>query len=239
MLLAAAASASDEEKLLERGRFIVFEDGQPVATERFAYSSIGDSLAVEAVHSRLMRGPDGSVREFKKRAALLVHKLDYGLIRYLSNQEADSQLTVTGTSMLPDDTVLTVYREADGIGSAEALRLAPGRVFIMDPLVFSLFDVICRSLERQTFEQRPLNLVTLGTPPLAVEAQVTRAPRDTLQWGGKPVVTTRLTFSEGGASMRAWVSRSGQMIRFEASDGRVRVEREPDAPPPPKAAQRR
>ncbi len=232
VVLAAVAVANEGETLLERGRLIVFEDGQPVATERFAYTRTGDSLIVEAVHSRLMRRGDGAVREFKKSASLIVGRLDFGLVRYLSNQVVDSALTVVGTSMLPDDTVLTVYREFDGTGSAETLRLPPGRVFLMDPLMFSLFDVACRSLARQTFETRPLNLITLNSPPVALEAQVTRTPGDSLVWGGRRMTATRLTFREGSSEFRAWVNRDGQMIRFEANDGRVRVEREPPDPAP-------
>lgn len=231
LLIAPPARAVEDGTPYDRGRFIVFEGGEPVATERFAYTNAGDSLVIEAVHSRRMRGADGEVKDFKKSMGLIVGRLDHGLIRYLSNQDMGGKLSVFGTSMAPDDTVITVFREVDGDGNAEALRLAPGRVFVLDPLIFTCFDVICRSIGSQTFTSRPVSLVTLGDPPRAIEATVTRTPGDTLRWGGKPVVTTRLTFKDQAATFRAWVDRSGQMLRFETGDGRVRVERE--APPVP------
>lgn len=229
--LVTAAHAVEDGTPFERGRFIVFEGGEPVATERFAYTNSGDSLVIEAVHSRLRRGPDGQVQEFKKSMGLIVGRLDFELIRYLSNQDVGTSKSVFGTSMAPGDTVITVFREVDGEGNATALRLAPGRVFVLDPLIFTCFDVMCRNLGRQTFASRPISLVTLADPPRAIEATVTRATGDTLRWGGKPVVATRLTFSDPTSTFRAWVDRSGQMLRFETGDGRVRVERE--APPVP------
>lgn len=231
MLCTVASPAAADDVPFERGRLIVFEGGEPVATERFAFTDTGDSLIIEAVHSRRKRGPDGQVVEFKKSMGLIVGRLDHGLIRYLSNQDSDGHLTVIGTSMVPDDTVLTVFREVDGKGDATTLRLAPGRVFLVDPLMFTLFDVMCRNLGRQSFASRPINLVALSDPPNAIEATVTRAAGDTLRWGGKPVVTTRLTFVDKGTTFRAWVNREGQMLRFETGDGHVRVERE--APPTP------
>lgn len=233
-MLATFALAVEDPPPFDRGRFIVFESGQPVATERFAYTYAGDSLLIEVVHSRLMRDADGNVSEFKKSAGLMVDRLDHGLIRYLSNQHENGALTVVGTQMSRGDTIITVFREDSTGGGAEALSLPPGRVYVVDPLMFTMFDVICRSLGRQTFESRPISLITLGVPPRAVEVMVTRTPRDTLVWGGKPVVTTRLTFQEELTSFRAWVNRDGQMLRFEANDGQLRVEREPPLPAPPK-----
>lgn len=232
------AWSSDTGTTIERGRLIVFQDDEPVATERFAYTLSGDSIVIEAVHSRRMRGADGAVAEFKKSAGLVVNRLDFGLIRYLSNQHASGHESVTGTSMAPGDTVITIFRETDGAGTASTLDLPPGRVFIIDPLIFSLFDVMCRNLGRQTFETRPVSLITMGEPPQAVEASVTRALGDTLVWGGKPVSVTRLTFADEQSKFVAWVDREGRMLRFEASDGRVRVEREPDAAPAPAPKQR-
>lgn len=238
-MLASVAWSSDTGTTIERGRLIVFQDDEPVATERFAYTLSGDSIVIEAIHSRRMRGADGAVAEFKKSAGLVVSRLDYGLIRYLSNQDAGGHRSVTGTSMAPGDTVITIFRESDGVGDASSLELPPGRVFIIDPLVFSLFDVMCRNLGRQTFETRPVSLITMGEPPQAVEATVTRALGDTLLWGGKRVTVTRLTFADAQSKFVAWVDREGRMLRFEASDGRVRVEREPEAAPAPKGRNKR
>ena len=63
-MLASVAWSSDSDSTIERGRLIVFQDDEPVATERFAYTISGDSIVIEAVHTRRMRGADGTVTVF-------------------------------------------------------------------------------------------------------------------------------------------------------------------------------
>lgn len=231
--LAIPGRAADDAPF-ERGRFIIYEGGEPVATERFAWSDLGDSLALEADHSRRRIGPDGTPYEYHKRMVLFADRVGFGLLRYLSNERPlpdTSQLVVRGVEANPADTVASVYVERFGAGDLTRLVVPPGRVFVVDPLMFSLFDVICRNLHPQTFRERPVQLITFGGQPQAAQATVQRGALDTLRWGGKPVVTRRYTFRQDQARFDAWVNREGQMLRFEAAGGQVRVERE--APPVP------
>ncbi len=147
---------------VDKGRLVVMDHGTPVGYEDFAYERRGDSLLVSGAHTRTLRRPDGSTTKWVKKFSLVVDGRDFGLRGYTSNLEVGKDLTVKG--IVPGDTAMTVYTEFDGAGTAERLAQPPGRLFVMDPPLFTLFDVICHNVSAQSLPSRPVELVTLGDP---------------------------------------------------------------------------
>lgn len=214
LLVAAPATGAPPRPVerIDRGRLIVLDRGTPVGYEDFEYERLGDSLVVSGIHTRAMRGDDGGAVKWVKKFGLVVDGRDFGLRQYTSNLLIGDHLTVKG--VVPGDTAMTVYTETDGGGSAERLVQPPGRLFVMDPPLFTLFDVICRNVSAQSLSRRPVELVTLGDKAATARATMSAAGPDTIRWGGKRMIARRYVLADDQGTFLAWVSPDGQMLRL-------------------------
>src|SRR5262245_18804358 len=123
---------------------VVFEHDTPIARERSVFRNMGDSLVVTATTNRDFLDDQQAHHAYRKSMMLVVDSRDLGLIRYLSTEDFNGHQVVRG--LIPGDTSMTYYRELDGGGDADRLVQPPGRLYVMDSQMFSLFDVLCRSL---------------------------------------------------------------------------------------------
>lgn len=222
--------------VMDGGRLIVLDRGTPVGYEDFEYERLGDSLMVSGIHTRTLREADGTTAKWVKKFGLVVDGRDFGLRSYTSNLEVGGHLSVKG--IVPGDTSMTVYSEVDGAGTAERLVQPPGRLFVMDPPLFTLFDVICRNVSAQSLARRPIEIVTLGDPAETARATMSAAGPDTIRWGGERMIARRYLLADDRGTFLAWVSPEGQMLRLlhEASGLEVlREEPVKDAGPAPAA----
>lgn len=228
--LASAPFAGPASTVVDSGRLIVLDRGTPVGYEDFEYDRQGDSLLVSAMHTRGVREADGKTSRWLKKFGLVADARDYGLRSYTSNLEYGGHTTVRG--VIPGDTAMTVYTEIDGQGDALRLAQPPGRMFVMDPFMFTLFDLVLRSVNAQSLAKRPVEMVTLGETPEPVRATATAAGPDTIQWGGHGMVARRYVLDDGQNTFVAWVSPEGQMLRLVHQGGTLEVLREePKAAP--------
>lgn len=218
--------------LLDTGTFVVSDHGRVVGREEFAYGASGDSIVVSANHVRPMRRSDGTEKTMSKRLLMVVDGFDFGLRSYTSNAEFDGHSTVKG--LLPGDTTMTYYSEVDGGGNADRLAQPAGRIFILDPMLFTLFDVIGRNVHGRAFQKRPIQMVVLGKQAEPVEGMVTNVGPDTLRWGGRLAHVRRYTLTDPSANFTFWLSERGQMLRLENRESDLVVIREADAAAPPK-----
>lgn len=218
--------------LLDTGAFAVFDHGRLVGREEFAYGASGDSIVVSANHVRPMRRADGTEKSMSKKLLMVVDGFDFGLRSYTSNAEFDGHSTIKG--LLPGDTTMTYYSEVDGGGNADRLAQPAGRIFILDPMLFTLFDVIGRNVHGRAFQKRPIQMVVLGKQAEPVEGLVTNAGPDTLRWGGRLAHVRRYTLTDPSANFTFWLSERGQMLRLENRESDLVVTREPDAAAAPK-----
>lgn len=214
---------------LDQGRFLVFQGDQAVAVERFEYVRSGDSLVVTATVERKVRDASGANVRFDKTSQTVMSEVDFGMRSYLSRQTYEDHSTVKNISL--DDTTLTVTSEVDGSGGIDRIVRPPGRLYVMDPLVFSLFDIICRSLSPQTFTKRPIQLITLGATSTTTEATVSVAGADTVRWGGKRVITRRFVMTDPSSRFTVWMDPKGRMLRLEHDGSGLSVVREEPAAP--------
>lgn len=229
LLLAAPATGAPPTSpaSIDSGRLIVLDRGTPVGYEDFEYERLGDSLVVSGVHTRTMREADGSTVKWVKKFGLVVDARDFGLRQYTSNLEVGGRLMVRG--IVPGDTAMTVFTEQDGGGTAERLVQPPGRLFVMDPPLFTLFDVICRNVSAQSLSRRPIELVTLGEKPGTARATMSAAGPDTIRWGGKRMVSRRYVIADDQGTFLAWVSPEGRMLRLLHEASGLEVLREEPA----------
>lgn len=231
VLLAAAAFALSATpawaKPVDQGSFKIYRHDQALGAETFEISEGHDSLVVRARQYLNLQTTQGE-EPLERAADLLVHRLDFSLRDYQSTRTFRGSTTTRGLAL--SDTHYVAYREDRQGGIGESRILPPGRLYVMDSQLVTLFDVICRSFHAKTFESRPINLLALGPRDTLLEARVIVMPSETIRWGAKPVVARKLqVVADTQTTFTLWVSPQGQMLRLIEPVGGLRAERDPPA----------
>ena len=217
------------------GRFLVFSHGEPVGTEDFEFENRNDSLFVTAHAARRGRADNGTIQPYTKSMEVIARADDWGLLYYRSTERFNDHKV--NRDVMPSDTAITVVIERDTWGTADRLERLPGRVYVMDAGMFTLFDIIARSLHGRIFGPRPVPLVALGDKNASLNAIATPAGRDTLRWGSRPVLADHIVLTDSSSTFSLYVSPKGNLLRLENAAADLVVMREP--PAVPAAARRR
>src|SRR5580765_8425798 len=120
------------------GRLVVFSNGEPVAIENFQWETHGDSLYVTSRTDRRLRGGDGAIKPWTKSMELIANAADMGLMYYVSTESFEGNKV--NRTILPSDAAITVTTEKNGYGAADRLERLPGRLYVLDAGMFTLFD---------------------------------------------------------------------------------------------------
>jgi len=234
-LLAAAPALALEPAPADSGRLVVYQGEMPIMNERFTFQFLGDSLALTAVSERKLRDEQGALHPYQKTLLLVADARDLGLQRYLSIEEFQGHKLTRG--LVPGDTSITYYRELDGAGEASRLVQPPGRLYVMESPMFSLFEVLCRGLADKSFTTRRAQLVALSDSMATPLATITRLAPDTLRNAGQSVIARHYRLEDPGATFDLWADPRGRLLKLAHAASGLRVERLPDpaAPPKPKA----
>lgn len=231
LLLALTPARAQTAADADSGRLLVFENGNPVANERYELVPMGDSLVITALHQRQFQNEKGERFLFKKSMQAVVDSRDFRLQRYSSRQDFNGHWLSRG--ILPSDTSMTYFTEDDGAGDGRTLVQPPGRLFVMDPGLFTLFEIITRSLAGRTFEKRPLQLLaalpdSLSTPT----STVTLLAPDTLRAGGRRVPVRRYRLEDASTTFELWADARGRLLRLKNEPAKLLVVRDEPAPAP-------
>ena len=222
-----AAAAAQIASAPDSSLLIVFENDVPVAHERSSFVSMGDSIVVSAVSERKYNDEKGVSHPYKKTMVVVIDSRDLGLIRYMSVQDFDGHSITRG--VLPGDTSMTYFDELDGGGDADRLVQPPGRLFVMDAPMFTLFDVISRSLVGKTFTSRRVQLLALQRDQLTTPlATVTAVGSDTLRLGRIALPARHYTLADSSAVFDFWADGAGRLVRLSHEQAGIRVERSPE-----------
>ena len=230
LCLLPARAHAQSTALSDSAMLVVYDGSTVVAREEFQYLHEGDSLLVTATHSRTLLDAQGQRVPFEKHLLLVVDARDLGLRRYLSNQKFAGVEVVRG--LLPEDTIFTYYSERDGAGDALRMTQPPGRLFVLDSGLFTLFDVLTRSVAGKTFATRRVQMIALSPDTVTTPvATLMRQPDDTLRVGRR---TTRIlrhyTFEEGAIRFELSADDQGRLHKLTHAESGLRVERLPDTP---------
>lgn len=213
----------------DEGIFKIYSHGRATGTEHFYYELFGDSVLVTS-SSRQIVFSEAGPESLQKSIMLFASQFDYDMRSYKSDQHLMGQKLIRGLVM--GDTSFTSYRETNSGGTGDQLVRPPGRVFVHDPQVFVLFDVISRNLHTQKFETRPITLLVLGQQDTVLEVTAKRLPPELLTWGGKQLQAEKFELRDPANSLFIWADSRGRMLRLTQPASGLRVER---APPPVKA----
>jgi hypothetical protein len=226
-LAARPITEEPRNRELDRGKFTIRLHDHVVGAENFGIEARADSINCLARSFRTQRTDKGD-EQVEKFVGISFGRMDWGLRFYQSEETFRGKTYVRGVTMDPSDTAFTVYKEQKGgAGEANRLAAAPGRTFVLDSGLYTLFDLICVFLGDQTFTTRPLNILTFGERDTVMEAQVTDLGHETIRWASRPVSARKLQFSQGQTQFDAWVDPMGHMLRLAHPPSGLVVEREP------------
>jgi hypothetical protein len=223
-------------EVVEKGSYKLYLKDRALGAETFEMLDASDSLIVRARQSLMVPTGDGDL-PLEKNADLWVGRADYALRQYQSTLKFRG---VTKTrALVMADTHYVAYREDQGLGDAESRVLPPGRLFVMDSQLITLFDILCRSLQGSKWATRPINLLALGPTDTLLDARAFSLGQETIRWGGKPVVAQKLQLvADRQTTFTLWTNPEGHLLRVTEPLSGLRVERDaPDVkrrPPPPK-----
>lgn len=234
-LAAAPALAQSHSESIDGGSFVVYLKDRAIGAERFEVSARADSINAGARSYLKIRGKDGE-EVIEKGMILTATRADFALRYYQSDETRQGQTLVIGVVASEDDTAITIFREQrGGAGAADRLVAPPGRMFVLDAGIYSLFNLLCLNLHGKTFVSRPLTLLTLGAArDTILEAEVTDLGTETIRWGARPVQARKLQFRDRETVFLAWANPAGRMLRLTHEVSGLRVERDP--PPVKKPA---
>ena len=226
-VLALAMPAWARAELLDQGTFKIYLRGRALGSENFFYDQYSDSIVIESnVHQKILT-PSGDT-DLDKAALLHVSSFDLDLRLYHSNQTLGGTHKVV-RDLVMSDTSFTSYREENGHGDGDVLVRPPGRLYVHDPDVYTLFDVISRNLHGQQFDTRPITLMVLGPRDTTIEITVRRLPAQPLQWGARTVQAERLQLDDGSNKIDLWSDPRGRLLQLEEKVAGLRVVRTPPA----------
>lgn len=226
-----AGAATPDDGTIDQGTYIVYASDKPLGTETFTTRKRGDSLMVASRVEQTHARPEGDVKVVKS-FSMVVSAFDFGLRHYESKQEVQGSHLLRAVNVA--DTTISVFREDGRAGVGTVLTAPPGRLFLVDPMLFALFDLMCQSLHEHTFASRPLSILVLGPTDSLLAARVDDLGIETLRWGARPVKARKLLITDTTVSFYAWMGPNGHMLRLEQPEQKLRVERQ--APPVKKRA---
>ena len=215
-----------ETTTIDEGSFRIYQSGRLLGAEVFRIAGHGDSMLVTSRTYQVL--PSGDT--LRKDVAQVVGRMDFGLHNYHSKLTSGGHTLIRGLEL--GDTTFTSYRQFDGRGEGDVMVLPPGRMFVVDPKSFICFDVICRSIQDQVFDRRPLTLLILGQRDSLLDGSAVDQGSETVRWGGKPVTARKLAIGDANATFTVWASPHGGLLRLEQAESGLRVERDPPAAKP-------
>ncbi len=233
----AAVPGASRSATIDKGSFKIYANDRALGAETFELVEAQDSLVVR-VRQYLTLPTSRGEEALQKGVDLYVSQSDYALRQYQSTKTFRGATTVR--AVVVADTHYVAYREGQGIGEGESRVLPPGRVYVMDSQVITLFDLICRGLHGTSFESRSFNLLALGPRDTMLEARAVSLGSETLRWGARRLIARKYQIvADSQTTIMLWAGPQGQLLRLIEPTGGLRAERDPPpvkrrSPPPPK-----
>ena len=221
-LVAAAPKASLFD---DNGTLRVYHRDRVLGTEDFSFETHGDSVFVFSHIHEVMPSPSGQ-DSVVKHIAMALARQDLELRGYESNSRIAGHVARRRLDL--EDTTFTSYLEDDNGGEGRAMVRPPGRMFVIEPRAFALFDLVFRSMHGSALDERPVNVLYLGVArDTVIEARIRRLGPESIRWGARLVQAQKYSLSDNASEFVAWTLPDGRMVRLAQPNVGLRVERLP------------
>lgn len=221
---AAHAALRIDPLFNDLGSFKVYFGDRLLGTEKFSFEPRGDSVLVFSNVDEQLPTPQGA-QHLDKKMLMTIKAIDSNLLAYQSEQAFVGERVLRGITV--HDTTLTTFREVDGKGVGDTYERPPGRMFVVDAQVFTLFDVMLRSMHgKMEIGERPLSVIVLGAPrDSLMDIQFRPGDIGTVEVDGRRRSARQVTLSDGTSEFTAWVAPAGHMLRLDQPATGMRIER--------------
>jgi hypothetical protein len=210
---------------VDEGSFQVYRHDQSLGAETFLFMQGHDSLAVMARQYLTLQTPDGAA-PLERDADLLVNRFDFSLRSFTSERTFQGQTIKRGITVA--DTHYVTFRQNNEGGEGVSYVLPPGRIYVMDSQLITMFDLICRSFQDRAFKSRDINLLALGPRDTMLTAHAKAVGTETIQWAGQPVSARKLLLQvDNQTTFTLWIGSKGRLLRLLEPIGGLRAERSP------------
>lgn len=225
LVFGALASAAARAETVDQGSFQVYRHDQQLGAETFLLTQGHDSLAVTARQYLTLQTPSGA-EPLERDADLLVSRTDFSLRSFTSVRVFQGKTIKRGVTIA--DTHYVAFRQDEVGGEGVSYTLPPGRVYVMDSQLITMFDLICRSFQDRAFRSRDINLLALGPRDTMLTAHARALGTETIRWGGKSVVARKLLLNvDSQTTFTLWMGPQGRLLRLIEPVGGLRAERSP------------
>ncbi len=209
----------------DQGTYRIYQQDHLLGTEHVTFEQRNDSSLVISRIDQMLPRPGSPPDTLSKNAVLLVSSRDGSLRGYQSHETLNHD-NLSRTLSMSEETY-TSYRQSSVGGFGDTYVRPPGRIYVVDPQVFCLFDVICRDMHAQNFDERPITMLYITAKDTAVDGRVRRLGKESLKLGAQTVVAEKFEIKDPWSDFYAWVSPSGRMLRLTLPALGLRVERDP------------
>ena len=210
----------------DQGVYHVYQNNYLLGTERVTFEQRGDSAIVISVVKEHLPHPDGKLDTLSKTSTLIASIRDGGLRDYTSYEVLNGDVLNRTLSMA--DTTYTSYRQSDTGGFGDTFARPPGRIYVIDPQVFAMFDVLCRDMHAQRFEERPVTLLYITARDSAVDGRVKRLGTGPFKFGRDTLTAEKFSMTDPWSEFLMWTAPDGRMVRLMMPAVGLRVDRDPE-----------
>src|SRR5262245_56468910 len=210
----------------DQGFYRVYQEDRLLGTERVTFEQRNDSSVVVSRIGELLPRPGGVIDTLRKNSVLAVSGRDGALRGYQSHESVNGDIVSRSLSM--SETTYTSYRQSSAGGFGDTYARPPGRIYVVDPQVFALFDAICRDMHAQRFDERSITMLYIASRDTAVDGRVKRLGKAPFKVGTQTVMAEKFSITDPWSQFFAWVSPSGRMLRLTLPAVGLRVDRDPE-----------
>ena len=225
LFVASLATAAPARKADDAGSLVILQYDRPVGREDFTITTRGDSVILRS-KSTLTYDPAQPTRTKDMQCVLRAD--NWLLLGYTSGQtiqDVDHRIRVAPGP----DTTVTIYKEQGVNGIADTHYRPPGRLYVLDAMMYSLFQVMSQSLGPLAFDERTIAVLTVGARDTVVEARIRKLPDESIRWGNKPMTAHKLRFEQGALALDVWTDTRHRVLRITHDPSGLSVERKAPA----------
>ena len=208
-----------------QGVYHVYQNDHLLGTENVTFEQRSDSAVVISIVRQKLPLPDGRLDTLTKTSTLILSVRDGGLRDYSSFEVLNGDVLTRILSVA--DTTYTSYRQSLKGGFGDTYARPPGRIYVIDPQVFAMFDVLCRDMHAQRFEERPVTLLYVTARDTAVEASVKRLGSGAFKFGKETLTAEKFSVTDPWSEFLLWTAPDGRMLRLMLPAVGLRVDRDP------------
>lgn len=203
--------------------FEIYQDDRLLGTEEFRSFQTHDTLVVGSALQITGASPGSTLPRLKTATFLRRAADSYPLVFQIVEMPRDSA-KVKSLNCVFSDTTVIIYEERGQLGSGTAVALPPGRLYMLEPGIYSQIQTLVGDFVRGTQQKRkqPVLIPSLKT---TVDIHMTRGPKERLGQDGAVIEVTPVVMTDKLTQFVVWADDAGRMIKLEAKREGLRVER--------------